>query len=679
MTYYHLFIAFLFISLFQVSTLAQPTPEQVQHHVDNAPNDSLKVVVLSDACLAVIYDRPEEVAQYADQALRILDERFDPIKDARAILQFLTFKVHAENFLNNHQTAKKYAKQVIALAKKIHDEQLLPQVTSNKSTLAEAYSNIASIYNDEEQYDSTIVYDLLALRLREEINSQKIGRSYNNLGFNYKQNGQYQKALFYYHKAVVYKKTRDIENTLGNTYFNIGNTHHLLMADDSALYYYDKALVLAKEQKDSFFMGEIFHQRGIIYSQKKEYESAKNYFLKAITFLRVTGLHNNVIITDAYQELANTYLSLNELEKAAVLLDSAQKILVQNNRAISSGMVKNHKISELLYWKKGDFVKARKYLNKSFALKDSLHKRTLDQKVYKLLTDYDDELKQQRIAALEQQQKIAKLEHKRMKRQQFFLICIAILMLIIVVILYQVNKWRSKVNQELETLNNTKDKLFGIIAHDLKNPLSAFRSITQSLSEDLFSISKEDLKYFIKQLNNSANNLFELLQNLLYWSISESGLLDFQPQQTPIQVNIQEIIGLLKNSASIKNISISNQVAPKFVAIADKKMLHTILRNLIANAIKFTPDNGQITIDANDNNKMLTISVNDTGIGMDEQTMNSLFQLTTTTSKRDEIEGKGTGLGLVLCKELVERQNGQIWVESIPNQGSTFYFTLPNS
>ncbi|MBL4648827.1 MAG: tetratricopeptide repeat-containing sensor histidine kinase [Aureispira sp.] len=497
------------------------------------------------------------------------------------------------------------------------------------------------------------------------------------MGLDYSKIKRFDLALSYYKKAIDFKKNNKQDKSLGNTYFNLGTVYKDLSKNDSALYFYELALDKAMELKDSIFIMEALQSIGVTHSKKGNYPLAKNYLLQSIALFKYLKLPYQLEIIPSYQELAKVYITLSNFEQAEHFLTKSKQILIKNKATFSAKMKQNLELWELLSWSKKDFASARIYSQEYATLVDTLHQRDLDQKVYKILLDYENKIKEQRIKTLEQQQQISNLEYEKVSRERYFLIVAVLVMFLIVGFLYRLNKWRSKVNLELETLNNTKDKLFSIIAHDLKNPLSAFRSITQSLSDDIFDISREDLDYFIKQLNRSAHNLFDLLQNLLYWSISQSGRLEFQPQKITLTNTTEEVFKLLKSSAHLKGIVLNNNISTETTAWADHKMTQTILRNLVANAIQFTPNNGSISLNAIVSTSVVTISVTDTGKGMTPEIVENLFLLSSNKHKRNEAEGKGTGLGLLLCKELVEQQGGKIGLDKTSSQGSVFSFTLP--
>lgn len=243
-------------------------------------------------------------------------------------------------------------------------------------------------------------------------------------------------------------------------------------------------------------------------------------------------------------------------------------------------------------------------------------------------------------------------------------------------------KIQKKLNEELRISNLTKDKFFAIIAHDLRSPFNSILGVTKILNKDFGNLSEEEQTKFLKILDKTVQNTFKLLENLLMWSRAQRGDIDFKPLQLNLYCLVFESFELVRQSANDKNLSFENFVSDSIIVNADKDMLLSIIRNLISNAIKFTPKGGKIEVKAkttNNNNKEETeIMVKDSGIGIPEKVQTKLFDLGETTSMLGTEKETGTGLGLMLCKEFVEKHGGQIWVNSKEGDGSEFIFTIPN-
>jgi PAS domain S-box-containing protein len=232
-------------------------------------------------------------------------------------------------------------------------------------------------------------------------------------------------------------------------------------------------------------------------------------------------------------------------------------------------------------------------------------------------------------------------------------------------------------NELLQTINAEKDKFFSILAHDLKGPLSAFLDATQILTEEIHKMSLDEIKDITISMKESASSIYGLLENLLEWSRLKQGRLDFKLERIFLKQKITSCTEILKESARKKSISLNFSLPDDIDVIADSHMLETIIRNLVSNAIKFTPKSGAIYISATRKpDNFIEIAIRDTGIGMDKAMICRLFLLNGKTNRNGTDGEPSTGLGLLLCKEFVEKQNGKIWVESEVGKGSTFFFSL---
>lgn len=232
---------------------------------------------------------------------------------------------------------------------------------------------------------------------------------------------------------------------------------------------------------------------------------------------------------------------------------------------------------------------------------------------------------------------------------------------------------------ELKELNATKDKFFSIIAHDLKNPFNTLLGFTELLLDNVEDYSAEKLNEFIAILHDTSRQSYALLENLLEWSRSQTGGVQVEPDNINLSDLVHENIGLLKSNASKKGIALVNNLDSRTQAYADENMIRTVIRNLISNAIKYTSENGSITINSVLRNNSNEISITDTGVGIRPENMEKLFRIDVNYTTAGTAKEAGTGLGLILCKEFIVKNGGTISVESEFGKGSTFKFNLPAS
>jgi len=232
-------------------------------------------------------------------------------------------------------------------------------------------------------------------------------------------------------------------------------------------------------------------------------------------------------------------------------------------------------------------------------------------------------------------------------------------------------------NDLLQAMNAEKDKFFSIIAHDLRSPLSAFVAATQILTEEIQTMNVDEIRKITLTMKSSATNIYTLLENLLEWSRLRRGGLDFVPEKLNLNEKVNDCIDVLSESARKKGIKISVSIPGDIEIYADNHMFDTVLRNLLSNAIKFTRAGGNVTVEAFYNiDHTMEVKVSDSGIGMKPELKEKLFLLSEKTSRPGTEGEPSTGLGLLLCKEFIEKHGGKLWVESEVGKGSTFSFSL---
>lgn len=230
---------------------------------------------------------------------------------------------------------------------------------------------------------------------------------------------------------------------------------------------------------------------------------------------------------------------------------------------------------------------------------------------------------------------------------------------------------------KLKEINDTKNKLFSIISHDLKSPFNSILGFLELLSEITKELGDENIDYYVQNITRASKTTYELVENLLVWAQSQTNRIEFNPLVIDLGELVSESIALIENQAKEKSIGISSTINQECIALVDKNMMNSVLRNLLTNAIKYSNTGGRITINSRQHQNMLEISIADNGIGMSSDTCRNLFKVEKNISAPGTANEMGTGLGLIICKEFVEKHGGRIGAESELGKGSTFTFTLP--
>ncbi len=292
------------------------------------------------------------------------------------------------------------------------------------------------------------------------------------------------------------------------------------------------------------------------------------------------------------------------------------------------------------------------------------------------------------LAQIQSKWKIYKrdeLKYRRIAKNIGIIILIALILLTIVMIWVwllrkQIKKKTKNINrknQELQKLNTEKDKFLSLIAHDLRSPFNSIIGFSDLLANQVNNIDSTKIAEYSNIIRNSSNRAMDLLTNLMEWSRSQTGRMNFNPKYFEINDAIKKTVYLFSDIAAQKSISIDLELLPGKTVYADKEMVSTILRNLFSNAIKFTPKGGNIKVFSRVKQNKVVISIQDTGVGLSQSAIEHLFNMGSNSSTPGTHKEQGTGLGLILCKEFIEKHKESIWVESEPDKGAVFYFTLP--
>ena len=532
-----------------------------------------------------------------------------------------------------------YNEALICLEKALE----LNQFDNDKKGRAILFNTLGNINIELEQYKGSINNYTEALELYSELeNREGISICYNNLGEAYLKLGNPLKALDSYQTSLNILIEEGDSSDIALAYLNIGHAHQYRNDYPKAISYYKKVLKQLLRFDDPALRAEAFLRLGQTLMIKQDYKQAKDYLLKAEKMSKL--LDEKVLLAECYNSLSDWHKQRKMYEKA------------------------------LEY--KTLYTEVKEIITDELALLRSARMEA----VYRLLH------KDEQISILEQDNinKSESLELAENTRTTYVIISIALLIIILILILnYQIRRKTERLltekNNELKQLNATKDKFFSIISHDLKSPFSSLMGFAEMLALNAETKNSKEVIQYSQIIYSSTKRLFGLVENLLQWSRTQIGTTEFSPSDIDISVQTHNIVSLLRLSAEEKDIVISPEIERNLTAWADENLYNSILRNLINNAIKFSHVGSVIYVKAGVKNHMIEVSVADLGVGIRQENLEKLFMTSSTFSTNGTLNEKGTGLGLVLCKEFVEINKGEIWVESVPDKGSTFYFTLPLS
>lgn len=509
-----------------------------------------------------------------------------------------------------------------------------------------------------------------------------VGNALNDAGLVLATNNDSKNAI------ELFKSALNIYNTISNDELKIALTSNIGLAYSSwnrtaeALKYYAQALKMADDMNHKVYQASISLDIAYLYDKAGNQDEALKYYFKAIAINNQVGRTSG--LSSIYISIGLIYQKKGNHAEAIEYLQKALNIAQSENNTYDYANV-SHFLSES-YADIGDYKSAYLYLHKYLLIEDSLKTFENNRIMNSLMIKYNAE---------KSEKELAKSQNELAQKNSFIILIVVILifLLITTIILFKsysikkknntqlniINEEINKSREELKDLNSTKDKFFSIVAHDMKNPLSSFKLIADLISNNLKDFNEDELRYYINEMLNSAINLNSLLDNLLTWSRSQRGLITNNPENQNIQYIVKNTMDILKLQAGNKKISLVNNVDSKLECYIDSNMISTVIRNLISNSIKFTKENGTITVNAEitEDNNMATISIEDNGVGMSEDKIKKLFSISENVSTPGTNKEKGTGLGLILCKEFVGLNNGKIWAESQIDVGSKFKISLP--
>jgi len=519
------------------------------------------------------------------------------------------------------------------------------------------YNNIGIVYMYQKNHERAIDYLETSLKIAQELNDKPlIASKYINLGYVYNDMKDYSKSQEYYYQALKLFEESGDRRGISTCYINIGVNHKALGNLELALEYYIKALEIKKELDEKKGLSIININIAEIKIEMKKYNEAVSYAL--------TGL-----------DIAKMYSAL-EIEK------DAYKMLFT-----SSDSLRNYK-------------DAYKYHKLYMQANDSIYNENSSRNINELLTQYGTDKKEKENEILKKESEIRLLELDRQTTFRNYLLVVTLLVIVLVVFAFYrlylkrkahgllkiknelIRKQKNELSMALNKLNElnaTKDKFFSIIGHDLRTPFQAIIGFSELLKNEKGEFYTDRMRNIVNRIHNAGKNTSELLSNLLEWSRSQTGSIEYNPEKFLLKTIFDNEIDILIISASKKGISISVNSPGSMEVFADKNMVSTVIRNLISNAIKFTPENGNIRIYSEDKGEFIETTVADSGVGIDNNFLDKIFDIDFKTSTLGTNSETGTGLGLILCKEFIEKNNGNIFVQSVPGEGSSFIFTLPSA
>jgi len=664
----------LIFSIFGIFPLGKIQTEQLSNNtqaIDSLLKKS-EQVLSSQADISLLF---------ANKAADLCKE----LKDTTLLIKSLRTKAKAKESLYQYQDAILIYEKATILSEKVQ----LPLLTW------ELKNDIGKVHSKKKDYINTLKFYIEALAIAENNNQKElIAESNNKIAIILKNQKNYQEAIRYLKKSLA--TWQQLGNSLNSTKTTINIAGNLAMLGqfDQSLEYLFQAENYAREIKKTKLLSDIMISIANIYSFKSDIKKAEIYYMKAVKLKKTLRDKKGLAIT--YNNIGIFYLryaNYQQGEKYAKLaLNHAKKL------DLSKIEMSSCKGLSFIYSKQKKFENAFGYQSRFVQLKDSLYNIQKTKQLAEIRTKYEAEKKEQQIKILENENQLNQIEIKSRKRERNSLaagIVIIILSLFFILRAYREKKKintllkdknelieqqksnLSQQNKELNRVNSTKDRLFSIIAHDLRSPMSSMEGLSGIIRRLLVSGKTEKLDAVAQHIDQTVNRLNSLLDNLLNWSLSQINGLKVNKEAVCLKNVILYSADVQKPALDAKQISLNVVIDNAIEVYSDQNMLRTIVRNLINNAIKFTPSGGKIRISASSEGNRVLVSVKDTGIGIPPEKLDHLFEMSGSKISAGTNGEKGTGLGLCLCRDFITLNKGDIKINSEMGKGTEVLFSLP--
>lgn len=601
------------------------------------------------------------------------------------------------NRSKNPQYALECGKKGLEVAKRMN----------NKSSEAELNNFMGVIQRNLGNYVNALRFYNTALELAEEIgDSVQIAYSYNNIGGAYRLERNYTLALENIFRALRIFEKLNMPEGVAYCTINIGIIYRMQSNFDLARKYFERTIAIREEIGDEFGkavalnqIAEIFYDQrkldealesyqelrklyealdetkgiasviggmgGIKYLQGK-YNEAKRYRKESLRLQRQIQNAEGIVIN--LNQLALISAQDNLIAEGDELLDEAHRICLESNNL--NLLIEHYRTRAEYNRIRGDYEEALEFYKRHTQLKDSI---AIDQRIDAIAAMEAIH----RVDLANKENRILTQENELRSRQNTFLLILAIVLVLF--ISYGITKYyqNKKLTRQLEELNATKDKFFSIIAHDLKNPFNNLLGYSEMLAQDFDEMTEEEKHEAIRDFNSSSKKLLLLVENLLDWARANIGALKFEPEYFEMKKALEDVVDLYSSNIRNKNLKVNFDMPADSKVYTDTDFFYLVARNLIHNAIKFSETNGEVKLVVKEEKNHYQIDFIDNGVGIEREKISGLFELGKSSSSDGTSNETGSGLGLILVRDLVTKWGGKIFVESEPGKGSKFSITIP--
>ncbi|PKL81235.1 MAG: hypothetical protein CVV25_00380 [Ignavibacteriae bacterium HGW-Ignavibacteriae-4] len=696
-------------SEFRIGFIFQLNLSTIQHSIDSARTHYFNALINLDGKENLDYRfktylqlgdlyrdvNPQSAQVYYEKALKIAED----INYDYDYLLFLSQRIAFLNLkLNRYQKVILHSLKVVELYSIMNLE---------KEKIS--YLNyIGNSYFQMGKYEKALNYYFQELELRRKYNINPLNDDFlDQLAKVYTAMGQFDKALDYHRRALsIFENQKNLDSKskksiIAQYYLKIGLVYYMKNNYNKSLDYYNQALDLIGNANDEASLkgkSIIYNNMALNYKSLGSVEKSLDIIKKSEAIINKIGLDNYEFYT--LTSFSEIYSKLNKFEEAEKYLLKAIEIAKKEEN--SNDEKNSIYLLYELYKKFNRFESALNTYQNFKNMSDSLINLEMTDKLVEFQTVYEMEKRNQENEALKTANRLQR-EKAELERQSFILTSLFSLLVIVVLMvlfyfrkratnvlvvsnitiegqnarLLELNENLRKSESTLRHSNTTKDKFISIIAHDLKNPMHSIGFSADLMLNYFDNLNDDKKKDHLKGIYKTSNHAYDLLENLLHWAMAQSKSMNYEPDDINVGEIIKDVVDLSFGSAENKNVGIINNINTPYKVYADRNMIETVVRNLLSNSIKFSNENGTIELSFYIVNEYAIIEIKDNGIGIPEKSLEKLFKIEEQISTPGTMKESGTGLGLLLCKEFVNINRGDIWVESIYGQGATFKFTVP--
>lgn len=669
-----LVIVFIFLFIIR-NAFPQIPADSLLQKLDQSDNAG-KILIYNQLAEAYIQKDSVLVFEYAGKAFDLAKKGFSIEGQGRA--NYL--KAEAYYFADSYEKAINYYLKSQNNYFEIGDTTSLIEI-SNSIGLCQFYL---------QHFEQALQYYLDGLRFAEKSDDkEQMARLYSNIAMVNTKMKDYNNALVHYRKALDINTKLNRPESVGVNLNGIGVTFFRMEEMDSSKVFYQRALNVFRETNNQERIAILLNNIANIYvNQVDSVGKALAYYLEAEKVFTNLGYNQNVI--HVIEGIGSVYREMKLYNKAIETYQRGVELIKQmgpDYQLLQLYYSDLSKTYELL----GNYKQALESEKTQHQYADSLLNRDRLNQIATLEKQFDSEKKEAEINRLKVEQELSRVSRNRDRYLKILgFVSAFFLLLALFYVSYRYNE-KKKINkilaeknrqikereEGLRVLNVAKNKFFSIISHDLKSPFHMVMGYSQLLSKDYNSYSDEDRRKFAQNIYKSANTIFRLLSNLLDWSRSQTDRITFNPIEIEFVLIYDNVVNLLKANADQKNIALRANFDEGQIIYADPVMLETVIRNLVNNAIKYTLDGGEIVVSVEQTEEKITICVEDDGIGIKTENLERLFQIDSKVKQKGTHNEDGSGIGLILCKELIDKHQGRIWAESNMGKGSRFFVELP--